>query len=113
MTLYERTTSPAGRVTYREYIPTPATDLCADEFDTAECITWAVSIGITQLMILERQLPSHARNARKIKALTEAILDLAKGHGKPLPDEMVDYVIGCWNRCMVEIQRGLDPREAA
>lgn len=109
MTLYERILSPSGRVTYREHIPQAGPDLRADEFDTAELLTWAISIGMTQLMILRKQLPEHARNARKIKAVEDAIYDLAAGHGKPLSDEMVDYVIGCWNRTMGAIQQGLEP----
>jgi hypothetical protein len=89
--------------------------LQAEEFDDAEILTWAVSIGMTQLMILRKKLPEHARNARKIKAVEEAIFNLAAGHGKPLDDKMIDYVIGCWNRTMQEIQLGLEPvrREAA
>jgi len=86
--------------------------LQAEEFDDAEIITWAVSIGMTQLMILRKKLPEHARNARKIKAIEDAIYNLAAGHGKPLSDEMVDYVIGCWNRTMQKIQRGLEPMGA-
>ena len=57
-----------------------------------------------QLMLLERQLPPHARNARKIAKVREAIFDLAKGHGKPLDDAFVDYVCDCWNKVMKEIQ---------
>jgi hypothetical protein len=107
--LYEKVVSPKGKVTYREYTPQAGPDIKASEFDTAEMITWAVSIGMTQLMILRKNLPAHARNARKIKAVEEAIFDLAKGHGAPLDDEMVDYVIACWNATMRRIQSGLEP----
>ena len=85
-TLYIRTISDGGKVTYREYsgavavvdhTPKIAEDLKASEFDAAETITWAVALAMTQLMILRKQLPEHARNARKIKAVEESIYDLA------------------------------------
>lgn len=107
--LYEKVISKGGKVSYIEHVPSAGPDLKAEEFDTAECITWAIAIGMTQLMILRKQLPEHARNARKIKAVEDAIYDLAQGHGKPLSDEMVDYVIGCWNQTMLTIQKGLEP----
>jgi len=115
ITLYEKIISHGGKVTYREFQPAATNALQAEEFDDAEILTWAVSIGMTQLMILRKKLPEHARNARKIKAVEDAIYNLAAGHGKPLDDDMVDYVVGCWNRTMMVIQRGLEPvgRKAA
>jgi hypothetical protein len=110
MQLYERIVSEKGRVSYREYfLPHEGPCLPAEGFDLAEVITWSVALAMTQLMILRKSLPEHARVPRKIKAVEEAIYDLAKEHGKPLDDEMVDYVVGCWNRTMEEIQRGLVP----
>ena len=38
MTLYEKITSPSGRVTYREHVAADGPDLWAEEFDTGECI---------------------------------------------------------------------------
>ena len=110
--LYTRTVSDGGKVTYREHsgATIPAThDLKASKFDTAECITWAVSLAMMQLMILRKQLPEHARNARKIKTIEDAIYDLAKGHGAPIDDELVDLIVGTWNTTMQRVQEGLTP----
>lgn len=81
-----------------------------DNFDPEEMITWSVSLAMMQIMILEKQLPPHKLNARKLAKVREAIFDLAKGLGKPLDDEFVNYVCDCWNETMARIQKGLEER---
>ena len=80
------------------------------DFDDKELITCGVSLGMMMLMLLEKTLPPHARNARKVKAVTDAITDLAKGQGAPIEQEMIDYWVDTWNYCMEQMQKGLtDP----
>lgn len=113
MKLYERV-QVGKSVRYVEHVPVTKEVPVVDEFDSGELITLGVSLGMMMLMILEKQLPSHARNARKLQALQAAILDLAKGHGKPIDPAMADYWVDVWNRVMSEIQAGLAaaaPRE--
>jgi len=111
MQLFERITSPSGRVTYREYIPTAPDG--ADDMTDAQLVTMAVSVGVTCLMMLERMLKPHSRNARKIQQLEHAIFELAKGQGAHVDSEIVDYWIEVWNSTMANIQRGIVGKGAA
>lgn len=106
MTLYKKV-QQGNRVRYVEHVPEANPVPECSEFDNAELITLGVSLGVMMLMILEKQIPPHARNARKIKALENAILDLAKGHGAPITEEMTQYWVDVWNRVMFEVQAGL------
>ena len=105
MTLYEKITT-GKRIRYVEHVPANSVPVC-DAFDSAELVTLGTSLGIMILMILEKQLPPHARNARKIKAVEDAVLDLARGHCAPITEEMMQYWVDAWNHTMIDIQAGL------
>lgn len=110
--LYVKEVSKGGKVSYKKFegpvarYASPEAPLMS-EFDDKELITAGVSLGMMMLMLLENTLPPHSRNARKIKAVTDAIVDLAKGQGSVLEQEMVDYWVNMWNYCMEQMQLGL------
>ena len=117
-TYYERV-QVGKRVQYREVQAKVFNELPKqEEFDNAELVTLGASLGMMVLMQMEKQLPEKSRNARKLAAVSAAILDLVKGSGQKVSDEMCSYWADAWNRTMQEIQRGVTPealpeREAA
>lgn len=56
----------------------------------AQLATLAAAIGTCSLMCLSAHLPPHKLLARKLKALEEAIIDLAKLGGGVLPENVVN-----------------------
>lgn len=103
-TLYEKVMT-GKRTTYKEYVPTAPDG--ADDMTNEQLVTMAVSVGVTCLMMLEKMLKPHARNARKIQQLEHAIFELAKGQGAHVEAEIVDYWIEVWNSTISNIQRGV------
>jgi len=108
------------RVTYREVQVKIFNELPKqEEFDNAELVTLGASLGMMVLMQMEKQLPEKSRNARKLAAVSAAILDLVKGSGQKVSDEMCNYWADAWNLTMRTIQAGMTPeaippeREAA
>jgi hypothetical protein len=115
--LYEKRVSPSGKVSYVPHIPAMKVvevpekvpvPQCS-EFSNEELITWTASLVMIQIMILERQLPSHTLIARKgkLKVVEDALLDLVRGLGAPLDDGLVNYVTDTWNLAMKMMQEGL------
>jgi hypothetical protein len=101
VTLYTKQMSDKGKVTYQEYkgyTPKPE-----DEMTDGQMLTFAISLSVTCLNIMERSIPTHKRNSRKIKALEQAIFDAAQGHGEHIDKEFVDFVVGAWNHTMHHI----------
>lgn len=106
-TLYERI--PHGKTyRYREYVtPDPTVPKPQQFYTDEEIITLGVSIGAILLVQLEQLIPEHKRNHRKVKAVTDAILDLARGQGQPIDKEQIDYWCRCWNVTTQQFQAGL------
>lgn len=100
--LYTKTVSPKGKVNYQPY--TPSRPDCIDDMTDGQLVTLAVSAGVTCLMMMERMLPEHKRNARQIKKVEEAILALAKGNGEPVDNDIMDYWAKSWNKSMEFMQ---------
>ena len=69
-----------------------------EDMDNEQKITLGVGIGTWMLMLLDRNLPAHSLLARKdrIGEVQRAILELAKGLGKPLSKEALDYWCKVW-----------------
>ena len=68
--------------------------------DEQQSLTAAGSLGVILLMLFERHVPPHKRVARKIKAVETAILDLYKGTGKEIDNEVADAVCRAWDKAM-------------
>jgi len=80
-----------------------------EEFDNAQLVTLGASLGMMVLMQMEKQLPEKSRNARKLAAVSAAILDLVRGSGQKVSEEMCNYWADSWNRTMREMQSELTP----
>lgn len=106
MQLYEKVTTPGGKV---KYLPHTSGITDADRIDNmteGQLVTLGVSAGVTCLLIMEKYIPEHKRNARQIKKLEEAILELAKGKGEELDNDIMEYWAESWNQSMRIMQAG-------
>lgn len=101
MDLYQKIVTEKGRVSYKPYFPQAPKK---EDFTDEELITLAATIGMVILIELRNLLPEHKRNARHILKVEEAIADLVRGTGAPLPKELSEHWLDCWNRTMLEIQ---------
>lgn len=90
------------QVRYVPYDP-QITDM---ELTEAQILTLAGSLGIVVLSQYHKLVPSHRRNARKIKAVENALLDMLQGSGQDLDDSMADYAIACWNKAAMLMSIG-------
>ena len=108
MDLYTKITQ-GKRIRYVPYVPPEQSIPKAPEaFDDEGIITLGTSIGTIVLMQLEQLIPTHKRNHRKVKAVTDALLELARGNGKPIDKELVEYWTDVWNATMKRYQEGLE-----
>jgi hypothetical protein len=76
-------------------------------FTDGQCITAAASLGVTLLMIFERNIPPHKRIARKISNVRESILDLFAGTGEPLHPDIAEKICKCWDKTMRSLEEGI------
>lgn len=104
MTLYERSISPAGRVTYRPYVP-PNNSMM--EIPQEQVVTLLTTLTISMLMSVSDQMPSHARAAREIKGVEQAVLKMAKLNAAPLDEHLVNIGVACWNSAIQTMQEQL------
>jgi len=102
MQLYERHISKKGKVSYTPYQPETNDKDITEE----EALTLCGALGITMLANYSKLVPEHKRVAKKIKAVELAIIDLFRGTGKPVNDEMCNYAMECWNLAMITMQKG-------
>ena len=106
MQLYEKITSPSGRVTYREQVP--ATDVLEDkEIEADEVVTILCTLVLYMLMSISGQLLPHSRVARETRVLEQAVLRYAKLNGGKLKPEMIGVGVKSWNAAVKAMQDGL------
>ena len=106
MTTYTKHVSDKGKVSYREYVP------CQDaegvhKIEDDQLITLLATTTISLLMSIREQLPSHARMAREVKNVENAVTRLASLEGGALDSETVDVGVEGWNALIKAIQAGL------
>ena len=90
-------TMKGKRVVYQPVVEqsTPALNLTE-----SECLTAAGLLGVTLLMIFERNIPPHKKVSRKINAVKAAILDLYRGTGEPIHDDIAELIFTTRDKTM-------------
>ena len=63
-------------------------------------LTIAGALAVTLLMLMERFIPEHKRNHRKIKNVREAVHDLYAGSGQAIDDATCSWILSCWDHAM-------------
>lgn len=81
-----------------------------DSYSRGELITLGATLGMTVLMQMVQLLPKNNDDAKKIKAVTDAILQLVKGSGHRISDDDAQHWTDTWNMTMANIQAGLKAR---
>lgn len=111
MILYEKVTSPAGRVSYKEYNPgkEPTEDM---KIESEEVITILTTLTISMLMCIEQQLAPHMKLSRETKLLEQAVLRYATLNGAKLKPELINVGVEAWNASVAAIQTGLQRIQA-
>ncbi len=106
--LFRRTTTTGGRVKYQPIVDDEPVTVVT--FTDGQCLTAAGTLGVILLMLFERSIPPHKRVARKIKAVETAMLDLFKGTGEEIHDDIAELITTTWDRTMKavagEVQEG-------
>lgn len=106
MQLYEKITSPAGRVSYREY--NPGAETIPDmQIESEEVITILTTLTISMFMAISDQLAPHAKLARETKLLEQAVLRYARIHGTKLDPKYIEVGVEAWNAATTAMQSGL------
>lgn len=65
-----------------------------------QALTAAGALGVTLMALIEKHVPPHKLVARKIKAVEDAILNLYKGTGQEIDDEVADAMCRAWDKAM-------------
>ncbi len=103
MQLYEKTMQ-GNRVRYVEYVPKPYPH---PEIERSKMVTLLATLTMSMLMSVEDQLPKHARMAREIRNVENAVRNLARMVGKPLDEELVNAGVDGWNSAIQTMQSRL------
>lgn len=106
MQLYEKITSPAGRVSYREY--NPAAEQIEDmQIESEEVVTVLTTLVVSMLLCIEQQLVPHMKLSRETKLLEQAVLRYASLNGSKLSPDLINVGVEAWNAATKAIQSGL------
>jgi len=103
MTLYVRQVSPGGKVSYVPDKPT----LDDTQISTAQAVSLMTTLVVSMLMSVSDQLPPHARTAREIKRLEEAVVRFASLNSTGLDPAMVEVGVSAWNAALTTTLAGL------
>ena len=104
MQLYEKVISKGGKTSYRPYTPPNNSML---EIPQEQVVTLLTTLTVSMLMSVSGQMPDHARAAREIKGVEQAVVKLAKLNAEPLDDHLVNIGVACWNSAIRTMQEQL------
>ena len=104
MTKYIRKVSPAGKVTYQEYIRPTRVDL---ELTNAEVCSMIATIGICCLHGFESHLPEHTAISRKARTLETAIGDVCSLNRADLSEKHLEAATQAWGAAMTTMMEVL------
>lgn len=77
------------------------------EIPAPKIITLLTTLTVSMLLSVEQQLPDHARAAREIKGVEQAVIRLARLNAEPLDEALVNVGVGAWNAAIHAMQSGL------
>lgn len=97
--LYEKHTSPNGKVTYREYQPPPTR--LSDNMTEGEIISAVAGLAVCAMQGYQVMIPSHKFVGRKVDKVCEAVLEMFKGTGAKLDDGVIEHVCNVWDSVML------------
>lgn len=100
------------RITYVPVVP-EAESATVLEFTDSQCLTAAGALGTMLLMVFERNMKKMKNGTpglaeRKIRVVEAAILDLYKGTGEPIHDDIAELMATTWDRTMKAVASGVE-----
>ena len=98
--LYYKTVSKGGKPTYHALTP-DSSGAEAVEITNRQAITVSVSLIYPVVMNLLDKMPEHKRAAREIRNMLKDMLNLLKGTGEEIDDELAEHMFSAWNLSMV------------
>ena len=102
MEFYTKEVSLKGRISYVKYEP----QISDRDISEREALTLCGALGITILNNYMRLIPRSKQNLTNIKTVEKSLINLLKGMGKPVSDEMSNYAMDCWNLAMMIMSKG-------
>lgn len=90
------------RVSYSPYQP----ELTDRDLTDQQLLTMVGSLGVVIMHNYQRLIPEHKRNHRAVAKVESAILEMLKGTGKAIDDDMAQYTFDCWNLAVAIMARG-------
>jgi len=101
--LYER--RETGRRV--RYVPWAAKPGRLAVVEPAELVTLLSTIVVSMLINVEDQLPAHARLAREVRNVEEAVVRLARLNAAPLDEGLIQVGVLAWNSAVEAIMAGM------
>lgn len=98
--LYYKTVSKGGKPTYHALTP-DSSGAESYELTNRQAITVSVSLIYPVVMNLLDQMPQHKRAAREIRNMLKEMLNLLKGTGEEIDEELAEHMFAAWNLAMM------------
>jgi hypothetical protein len=77
------------------------------EIPQDQVVTLLTTLIVSMLMSVSGQMPDHAKAAREIKKVEQAVLGLAKLNAAPLDPHLINIGVACWNSAIRTMQEQL------
>ena len=81
------------RTSYLPYQP----EIYDRELTNEQCMTMVGALAVTVINLHQQLIPSHKVDHRKIEKVKQSVLEMLKGTGKAVDEEMAQYTFDCWN----------------
>lgn len=99
-TLYEKKISPAGKVTYHEYLP----EMTDRDVTENQAMSLVAMLTMNLMENYKKQIPEHRRNARLIGKMVELVKELVPR--EEFDDEFASHIADCWNLAFMLMSKG-------
>ncbi len=101
MELYEKLTSPAGKVSYKLHVPVPSPSHALNLDMTEGQIVSAIGgLAVIAIHGYQQMLPEHKLIARKVQKVKDAVLEMYQGTGQHIDEETIEFVCAAWDGTM-------------
>jgi len=106
MELYEKLTSPSGRVSYKPVsVPhaPPVRQPHSLTMTEGQIVSAVGGLAVMAIHGYQTMLPKHKLISRKVQAVNDSVLEMFRGTGQPIDEDMVDFISGVWNATMEQV----------
>lgn len=116
--LYEKLTSPAGKVSYKlvaaEKPESPLPQGFSFDMTEGQIISAIGFLAVAAISGYQNLVPAHKLVFRKIQPVKDAVLEMYRGTGQHIDEEMIAFVAAAWDGTMRRLdgegEHGTDKR---